>query len=76
MSWRLAAQSSKVVFSYWIPCAVKTFRDAIFTEDVIAIVNLAMERPKLLHQAVDADGNTALGKENNCPFDARVSRTN
>jgi hypothetical protein len=62
MSWRLAAHSSKVVFSYWIPCTVKTFRDAIYNEDVATVLNLAIDKPKLLHQGVDADGNTALGK--------------
>jgi hypothetical protein len=67
MSWRLAAHSGKVVFSYWIPCAVKTFRDAIFNEDVIAILNLAVDKPKLLEQAIDADGNTALGKQKYWP---------
>jgi hypothetical protein len=63
MSWRLAAHSGKVVFSYFIPCTVKTFRDAIFNEDVTTILNSVIQKPKLLHQAIDTDGHTALGKK-------------
>jgi len=63
MSWRLAAHSSKVVFSYLIPCTVKTFRDAIFNEDATTILNSVIQKPKLLHQAIDNYGYTALGKK-------------
>jgi hypothetical protein len=40
---------------------VRTFRDAIFDGDVNTIRQLAAERPRLIQQSIDADGNTALG---------------
>jgi len=49
------------LFSYLIPYKVKLFRDAIFDGNFAKIRQLVGERPKLLQQAVDADGNTALG---------------
>jgi hypothetical protein len=61
MSWRLAFQSAKVLFSYLIPYKTKTFRNAIFDGQIQIIRQLITERPKLLQQAIDADGNTALG---------------
>jgi len=61
MSWRLAFHSTKLLFSYLIPYKVKIFRDAIFDGNVGRIRQLAAERPRLLQQAIDADGNTALG---------------
>lgn len=61
MSLRLAVHSSQVFVSYWIPCKVKRLREAIFNEFLPTILDLSVQRPKLLHQAVDNDGNTALG---------------
>lgn len=61
MSWRLSFHSTKLLFSYLIPYKVKTFRDAIFDGKVEVIRQLAAERPRLLQQSIDADGNTALG---------------
>ncbi len=61
MSWRLAFQSTKVLFSYLLPYKIKTFRDAIFDAQIETIRQLITERPKLLQEAIDADGNTALG---------------
>jgi len=61
MSWRLAYHSTKLLFSYLIPYKVRLFRDAIFNGNVTAIRQLSVGRPRLLRQAVDADGNTALG---------------
>jgi hypothetical protein len=61
MSWRLAFQSTKVLFSYLLPYKIKTLRDAIFDGQIQTIRQLITERPKLLQQAIDADGNTALG---------------
>jgi hypothetical protein len=61
MSWRLAFQSTKVLFSYLLPYKIKTFRDAIFDAQIETIRQLITERPKLLQEATDADGNTALG---------------
>ncbi len=40
---------------------MKTFRDAIFDVKIPVIRKLAAERPRLLQQSIDADGNTALG---------------
>ncbi|UJR37936.1 hypothetical protein I4U23_030621 [Adineta vaga] len=61
MSWRVAFHSTKLLFSYIIPYKVKVFRDAIFAGNIAAIRQLSSERPRLLQQAIDADGNTALG---------------
>jgi hypothetical protein len=61
MSWRLAFHSTKLLFSYLFPYKVRVFRDAIFDGDLAAIRQLATERPRLLQQSIDADGNTALG---------------
>lgn len=61
MSWRLAFHSAKLLFSYIIPYKVRTFRDAIFDGKIDVIRQLAAERPRLLQQSIDADGNTALG---------------
>lgn len=61
MSWRLAFHSAKVLFSYLMPYKIRLFRDAIFDGKLDAIRQLAAERPKFLQQAVDADGNTAIG---------------
>lgn len=61
MSWRLAFHSAKLLFSYIIPYKVRVFRDAIFDGKVDVIRQLATERPRLLQQSIDADGNTALG---------------
>ena len=61
MSLRLAVRSSQVFVSYWIPCKVKRLREAIFNEFLPTILDLSVQRPKLLHQAIDNDGNTALG---------------
>jgi len=61
MSWRLAFHSSKVLLSYLFPYKVKHFRDAIFDGDIDKIRQFITERPRLLVQAIDADGNTALG---------------
>jgi hypothetical protein len=61
MSWRLSYQSVKVLFSYVMPYKVKTLRDAIFDGNVQAVREVVADRPKLLQQSVDADGNTALG---------------
>jgi hypothetical protein len=61
MSWRLAFHSTKLLFSYLIPYKVKLFRDAIFDGNIPTIRRLAAERPRLLQQSIDADGNTALG---------------
>ena len=61
MSWRLAFHSTKLLFSYLFPYKMKGFRDAIFDGDVAAIRQYAAERPRLLQQSIDADGNTALG---------------
>jgi hypothetical protein len=61
MSWRTAFQSAKLLFSYIIPYKVKLFRDAVFDGNVTTIRQLAGEKARLLNQAVDADGNTALG---------------
>lgn len=44
-----------------IPYKVSTFRDAIFDGKLDVLRLLAAERPRLLHQSIDADGNTALG---------------
>ncbi|CAF0783824.1 unnamed protein product [Didymodactylos carnosus] len=40
---------------------VKGFREAIFDGKLETIRHLAEKRPRLLHQSIDADGNTALG---------------
>ncbi len=40
---------------------MQTFRDAIFGGNLDTIRKLAAERPRLLQQSIDADGNTALG---------------
>lgn len=61
MTLRLAVHSSQVILSYWIPCKVKKLRQAIFNEFLPTILDLAVQKPKLLHQAIDTDGNTALG---------------
>ncbi|CAF1317385.1 unnamed protein product [Adineta ricciae] len=61
MSWRLAFHSTKLLFSYLIPYKVKIFRDAIFSGNIAVIRQLAAERPRLLQQSIDADGNTAIG---------------
>jgi len=61
MSWRLAFHSAKLLFSYLVPYKVKIFRDAIFDANIPVIRELADERPRLLQQSIDADGNTALG---------------
>lgn len=61
MSWRLAFHSTKVLLSYVFPYKVRAFRDAIFKGDANLIRQLAAERPRLLQQAIDADGNTAIG---------------
>lgn len=61
MSWRLAFHSAKLLFSYLIPYKVRVFRDAIFDGKIDVIRQLAAERPRLLQQSIDADGNTALG---------------
>jgi hypothetical protein len=61
MSWRLAFHSAKLLFSYLIPYKVKIFRDAIFDGNMATIRQLAAERPRLLQQSIDGDGNTALG---------------
>lgn len=61
MSWRLAFHSTKLLFSYLFPYKIRTFRDAIFDGDVTTIRQLAGERPRLVQQSIDADGNTALG---------------
>jgi hypothetical protein len=61
MSWGLAFHSAKIVFSYIIPYKVKLFRDAIFDGKIPVIQRLAADRPRLLQQSIDADGNTALG---------------
>ena len=62
MSWRLAFHSAKVLFSYLIPYKMRVFRDAIFDGKIDVIRELAAERPRLLQQAIDADGNTAIGR--------------
>jgi hypothetical protein len=61
MSWRLSFHSAKLLFSYLIPYKVKLFRDAIFDGNIPIIRQLAAERPRLLQQSIDADGNTAIG---------------
>ncbi|CAM4805678.1 unnamed protein product [Rotaria magnacalcarata] len=61
MSWRLAFHSTKLLFSYTVPFKMKLFRDSIFTGDVEKIRQLSDERPRLLQQSIDSDGNTALG---------------
>jgi hypothetical protein len=61
MSWRTAFQSAKLLFSYLIPYKVKLFRDAVFDGNITAIRQLSGEKARLLQQAVDVDGNTALG---------------
>ena len=61
MSWRLAFHSAKLLFSYVVPYKVKIFRDAIIRSNVGVIRTMAAERPRLLQQTIDADGNTALG---------------
>jgi ankyrin repeat protein len=61
MSWRLAFHSAKLLFSYLIPYKVSIFRDAIFDGKIETIRQLAAERPRLLQQSIDGDGNTALG---------------
>jgi ankyrin repeat protein len=61
MSWRLAFHSTKLLFSYLFPYKMQTFRDAIFGGNLDTIRKLAAERPRLLQQSIDADGNTALG---------------
>jgi ankyrin repeat protein len=61
MSWRLAFHSAKLLFSYLIPYKVRIFRDAIFDGKIGTIRQLAAERPRLLQQSIDGDGNTALG---------------
>ena len=61
MSLRLAVQSSQVILSYWVPCKVKKLREAIFNEYLPTILDLSVQKPRLLHQAIDTDGNTALG---------------
>ncbi len=61
MSWRLAFHSAKLLFSYLIPYKVRIFRDAIFDGKIETIRQLAAERPRLLQQSIDGDGNTALG---------------
>ncbi|CAF0754003.1 unnamed protein product [Adineta steineri] len=61
MSWRLAFHTTKLLFSYLIPYKMKVFRDAIFDGNIPVIRQLAAERPRLLQQAIDADGNTAIG---------------
>jgi len=40
---------------------VKIFRDAIFDGKVEVVRQLAAERPRLLQQSIDGDGNTAIG---------------
>ena len=40
---------------------MRTFREAIFNGNLDTIRELATERPRLLQQSIDADGNTALG---------------
>ncbi|CAF2431441.1 unnamed protein product [Rotaria sp. Silwood2] len=61
MSWRLAFHSAKLLFSYLIPYKMTLFRDAILAGNIPKIRQLADERPRLLQQAIDADGYTALG---------------
>ena len=61
MSWRLAIQSTKLFLSYLLPYKIKQLRDAIFDGQIQSIQQITSERPRLLHQAIDADGNTALG---------------
>ncbi|CAF0731820.1 unnamed protein product [Rotaria sordida] len=61
MSWRLAIQSTKLLFSYVIPYKIKLFREALLNANIVRIRQLAYEKPKLLQRAIDADGNTALG---------------
>ena len=61
MSWRLAFHSAKLLTSYIIPYKMKLFRDAIFDGNIALIRKLAAERPRLLQQSIDADGNTAIG---------------
>jgi len=61
MSWRLSFHSAKLLFSYLIPYKVKLFRDAIFDGNVEVVRQLAAERPRLLQQSIDGDGNTAIG---------------
>jgi ankyrin repeat protein len=61
MSWRLAFHSTKILFSYLVPYKVKVFRDAIFKGNIPVIREMAAERPRLLQQVIDSDGNTALG---------------
>jgi len=61
MSWRLAFHSAKLLFSYLVPYKMRVFRDAIFDGKLDTIRQLASERPRLLQQSIDADGNTALG---------------
>jgi ankyrin repeat protein len=61
MSWRLAFHSTKILFSYLVPYKVKVFRDAIFKGNIPVIRAMAAERPRLLQQVIDSDGNTALG---------------
>ncbi|CAF1083618.1 unnamed protein product [Rotaria sp. Silwood1] len=61
MSWRLAFHSTKVLFSYLIPYKMTSFREAILNGNIPRIRQLADERPRLIQQAIDADGNTALG---------------
>ena len=62
MSWRLAFHSAKLLFSYIIPYKVKLFRDAIIAGNIGLVRRLAAERPRFLYQAIDGDGNTAIGK--------------
>jgi ankyrin repeat protein len=61
MSWRLSFHSAKLIFSYIFPYKVRLFRDAIFDGKLDVIRQLAAERPRLLQQSIDADGNTAIG---------------
>lgn len=62
MSWRLAFHSAKVLMSYVIPYKVKLFRDAIICGNIAEIRQLALQKPRLLRQAIDSDGYTAVGK--------------
>jgi hypothetical protein len=71
MSWRLSFHSAKLIFSYIFPYKVRLFRDAIFDGKLDVIRQLAAERPRLLQQSIDADGNTAIGNlmiYNSCYF--------